>query len=757
MLRDAPAQSSAPEKVSQVSLVHASDSVYTLPASANSTTSIFPSSNRMTKQPIRVIAQPPPRFSSPSQHYPASSATSTAPTPSVNTTHCTISTQPKSSYAVPTVGVLPVVNRSYSEMVEFAERQRKQIEANRREVDRRQAMLAHCGTDAIYKIKMIRRDLAEEELELRRLSELEYESQSLAKRNSEKESELSHLSAELREQQNVLRIAAGRVEMLRRQIEELYRRRQAAAAAALSEHRKMQQLAHRVQETNRIASIAERPRASVEPFQVNASVRNVAEAEKDAKDEKCTVIDVSLDSDESSKPMSSPPDEPADVAPIPPKRPPSPEPSNSSLSNRCDISPSPPKDPHPTLEEVTVPKMDVIEKSLRMRDLISLPSFADSLDESKLRSGKTDLVSIRTDSLKAAKRRSWAASEGTTSSEADTIRRILEEQRRGRNHFIPELPTSHEEPKAETADNEKETSSESERTVATDDESVAKSDEEPIEMEVDRRTVKGILRPLGLKKERRRIEFDPLALMLDAALEGELDLVKSSAAKLPDVSVANDEGITALHNAICAGHYEIVKFLIEADADVNAQDSDGWTPLHCAASCNNLPMVRQLVEGGACVLASTLSDMETPVEKCEEDEEGYDGCLRYLTSAHNATGTLNNGVVYAAYDYDAQFADELSFKAGDELRVISKDDKEKNWWTCERIGHNEVGLVPRTYVALYPALRFRKRKNFVMFDLPMDLFPDPCPLSLLIDYRFFIAGSKLINIISSAMRCSSLG
>ncbi|VDM68208.1 unnamed protein product [Strongylus vulgaris] len=100
--------------------------------------------------------------------------------------------------------------------------------------------------------------------------------------------------------------------------------------------------------------------------------------------------------------------------------------------------------------------------------------------------------------------------------------------------------------------------------------------------------------------------------------------------------------------------------------------------------------------------------METPVEKCEEDEEGYDGCLRYLTAAHNATGTVNNGTVYAAYDYDAQFADELSFKAGDELRVISKDDKEKNWWSCERVGHNETGLVPRTYVALYPALRFRR-------------------------------------------------
>ncbi|VDM71850.1 unnamed protein product [Strongylus vulgaris] len=215
---------------------------------------------------------------------------------------------------------------------------------------------------------------------------------------------------------------------------------------------------------------------------------------------------------------------------------PLPELNTSAPSNRSEISPSPPKDPHPTLEEVSASKIDVLDKPLGMREMITLQSFADSLDESKLRSGKTDLVSIRTDSLKAAKRRSWAASEGTTLSEADTIRRILEEQRRGKNHFIPELPTSHEEPKAEVTENEKETSSESERTAATDDESVVKSDDEPLEIEVDRRTVKGILRPLGLKKERRRIEFDPLALMLDAALEGELDLVKSSAAKVKIVA-----------------------------------------------------------------------------------------------------------------------------------------------------------------------------------------------------------------------------
>lgn len=56
------------------------------------------------------------------------------------------------------------------------------------------------------------------------------------------------------------------------------------------------------------------------------------------------------------------------------------------------------------------------------------------------------------------------------------------------------------------------------------------------------------------------------------------------------------------------------------------------TPLHCAASCNNLAMVKFLVEHGACIFATTLSDRETAAEKCEEDEEGFDGCSEYLYS-----------------------------------------------------------------------------------------------------------------------------
>ena len=54
-------------------------------------------------------------------------------------------------------------------------------------------------------------------------------------------------------------------------------------------------------------------------------------------------------------------------------------------------------------------------------------------------------------------------------------------------------------------------------------------------------------------------------------LEGELELVKKTAREVPNPSAANDEGITALHNAICAGHINIVLFLVEFGCKVNNQ------------------------------------------------------------------------------------------------------------------------------------------------------------------------------------------
>ena len=57
-------------------------------------------------------------------------------------------------------------------------------------------------------------------------------------------------------------------------------------------------------------------------------------------------------------------------------------------------------------------------------------------------------------------------------------------------------------------------------------------------------------------------------------------LIQESSSPLPpqvdDPSKPNTDGITALHNAVCASHDEVVHFLVEYGADINSPDSHGW-------------------------------------------------------------------------------------------------------------------------------------------------------------------------------------
>jgi len=70
--------------------------------------------------------------------------------------------------------------------------------------------------------------------------------------------------------------------------------------------------------------------------------------------------------------------------------------------------------------------------------------------------------------------------------------------------------------------------------------------------------------------------------LLDAAYEGNIEVVKQQLAAGADVNAKDDEGMTPLHNASTWGHKEIVELLITEGADVNAMDDDGNTPMHFA-------------------------------------------------------------------------------------------------------------------------------------------------------------------------------
>uniref|UniRef100_A0AAY3ZX89 Uncharacterized protein n=1 Tax=Denticeps clupeoides TaxID=299321 RepID=A0AAY3ZX89_9TELE len=205
-----------------------------------------------------------------------------------------------------------------------------------------------------------------------------------------------------------------------------------------------------------------------------------------------------------------------------------------------------------------------------------------------------------------------------------------------------------------------------------------------------------------------RVRFNPLALLLDASLEGEYDLVQRIIYEVEDPSLPNDEGITALHNAVCAGHTEIVKFLVQYGVNVNAADSDGWTPLHCAASCNNVQACKFLVESGAAVFATTYSDMQTAADKCEEMEEGYAQCSQFLYGVQEKMGVMNRGVVYALWDYAAEDGDELAFWEGDCMTVLQRDDQDEAGWWWARCGDHE-GYIPRNLLGLYLRIKPRQR------------------------------------------------
>ncbi|VDN18360.1 unnamed protein product [Gongylonema pulchrum] len=75
--------------------------------------------------------------------------------------------------------------------------------------------------------------------------------------------------------------------------------------------------------------------------------------------------------------------------------------------------------------------------------------------------------------------------------------------------------------------------------------------------------------------------------------------------------------------------------------------------------------------------------------------------------------------MYAAYDYDKEQEDELSFRAGDRLLVLERNCCYKAWWLCQTTLENntEKGLAPSNYLSLYPSVS-KRSADFRMFDIP---------------------------------------
>nr|XP_044998657.1 protein phosphatase 1 regulatory subunit 16A [Jaculus jaculus] len=133
---------------------------------------------------------------------------------------------------------------------------------------------------------------------------------------------------------------------------------------------------------------------------------------------------------------------------------------------------------------------------------------------------------------------------------------------------------------------------------------------------------------------RKQVLFLPSIALLEAAARNDLEEVRQFLSSGVSPDLANEDGLTALHQCCIDDFQEMAQQLLEAGADVNARDSECWTPLHAAATCGHLHLVELLISCGADLLAVN-TDGNMPYDLCE-DEQTLD-CLETAMASRGIT------------------------------------------------------------------------------------------------------------------------
>ncbi|CAK8695882.1 unnamed protein product [Clavelina lepadiformis] len=151
----------------------------------------------------------------------------------------------------------------------------------------------------------------------------------------------------------------------------------------------------------------------------------------------------------------------------------------------------------------------------------------------------------------------------------------------------------------------------------------------------------------------KTVKFGDCITLLEAAARNDYEEVQVLLKHEVNPNEANEDGLTALHQACIDNFEDIVELLLENKADVNAVDSEMWTPLHAACTCGHTNIAEILVKHGADLLALN-ADHNMPYDISEEDD-----VLEFIEQAMAKHGITQEQINIARTAREKQIINDL--------------------------------------------------------------------------------------------------
>ncbi|XP_065676442.1 protein phosphatase 1 regulatory inhibitor subunit 16B isoform X2 [Hydra vulgaris] len=119
---------------------------------------------------------------------------------------------------------------------------------------------------------------------------------------------------------------------------------------------------------------------------------------------------------------------------------------------------------------------------------------------------------------------------------------------------------------------------------------------------------------------KKRIKFESNIEIIEAAARNDSDEVASFIKNGFSPNLQNEDGLSALHQAVIEDCVDVVDVLVKNGADLNIKDADFWTPLHAAVACGNFELCKYLCENGASMVEIN-TDGNMPIDLVEDNED----------------------------------------------------------------------------------------------------------------------------------------